>query len=83
MISGKMQVMTKAAVQELLKLPPEERLEIAEILWQSVEPEEEARFLAIPDWQREILKERLEDLDRNPDDEEPWEKVKAELWPGS
>jgi hypothetical protein len=35
--------MTKAAVEELLKLPPEERLEIAEFLWQSVEPQEEPR----------------------------------------
>lgn len=49
----------------------------------SVKPEEEARFLTIPDWQREVLKERLEDLDQNSDDEEPWEKVKAELWPGA
>jgi hypothetical protein len=40
-------------------------------------------FLLIPDWQREILKERLEDLDRNPDDEQSWEEVKAEIWPGS
>ena len=35
--------MTKAAVEELLKLPPEERLEITELLWQSVEPQEEPR----------------------------------------
>jgi len=40
--------MTKAAVAELLKLPPQERLEIAEILWKSVEPEEETRFLSSP-----------------------------------
>lgn len=73
--------MTKTAVAELLKLRPEERLEIAQLLWDSVEPEEEARFLSIPDWQREILKERLEDLELHPDDEEPWDEVKAELWP--
>src|SRR5436305_2754573 len=35
--------MTKAAVEELLKLPPEECLEIAELLWRSVEPQEEPR----------------------------------------
>ena len=73
--------MAKTDVQELLKLPPEERLEIAQILWESVAPEEEARFLLIPDWQRQILKERLEDLERNPDDEQSWEEVKAEIWP--
>ncbi len=74
--------MTKADVDKLLQLPPAERLEIAEVLWRSVEPEDEVHFLSVPDWQREILRERLEDLDRNPDDEEPWEQVKAELWPG-
>jgi putative addiction module component (TIGR02574 family) len=75
--------MTKAAVAELLKLRPEERLEIAQLLWESVEPEEEAHFLSIPEWQREVLKERLEDLEHHPDDEQPWEEVKAELWPGA
>lgn len=73
--------MAKSHVQDLLKLPAEERLEIAQMLWDSVEPEEEARFLLIPEWQREILKERLEDLDRNPGDEQTWEEVKAEIWP--
>lgn len=71
--------MSKADVEKLLKLPPEERLEIAEVLWKSVEPDDEVQFLAIPDWQRQILAERLEDLDRNPADEQPWEEVKAEI----
>jgi putative addiction module component (TIGR02574 family) len=75
--------MSKAQVQDLLKLPAEQRLEIAQILWESVEPAEEAGFLLIPEWQREILKHRLEDLDRNPDDEQTWEEVKAEIWPGA
>lgn len=75
--------MTKAEVDELLKLPAEERLEIAQVLWESVGPEDEIRFLSIPDWQRQLLDERLEDLDENPGDEQPWEEVKAELWPGS
>jgi putative addiction module component len=44
-------------------------------------PEDETPFIAIPDWQREILAERLADLERNPEDEQDWEEVKAELWP--
>ena len=44
-------------------------------------PEGESRYLVIPNWQREILRERLEDLARNPDDEQPWEEVVAELRP--
>ena len=49
------------------------------MLWESVEPEDEVRFLAIPDWQARILDERLADLDRHPDDEQTWDEVKAEL----
>jgi putative addiction module component (TIGR02574 family) len=73
--------MTKAEVEQLLKLPAEERLEIAQALWESVEPEDEVRFLPIPAWQRQLIEERLEDLGRHPGDEQPWEEVKAELWP--
>jgi len=49
------------------------------MLWESIEPEKEAGFLAIPLWQRKILDERLSDLERHPDDEQTWEEVKAEL----
>lgn len=66
-------------MKSLLELPVEERLALAQALWDSVEPQEEARFLELPDWQHQILRERLEDLDQNPDDEQPWEEVKAEL----
>ena len=66
-------------MKALLKLPPEERLEIAQVLWESVEPEDEVRFLSIPEWQGKILDERLEDLRSNPEDEQPWEEVKAEI----
>lgn len=68
-------------MKALLNLPPEERLEIAQVLWESVEPEDEVRFLSIPAWQRRILDERLADLRENPDDEQLWEDVKAEIWP--
>lgn len=67
------------AMKSLLELPAEERLELAQALWDSVEPEEEARFVKLPEWQHEILRERLEDLETNPDGGQPWEEVKAEL----
>ncbi len=73
--------MTKSQVEELMRLPPEERLEVAQLLWESVTPEDETRFLPIPAWQGQLLEERLADLDRNPGDEQTWESVKAELWP--
>jgi putative addiction module component (TIGR02574 family) len=73
--------MTKSEVDKLLKLPADERLEIAQVLWNSVDLEDEARFLHLPDWQRNILQDRLTDLNGNPDDEQTWDQVKEELWP--
>jgi putative addiction module component (TIGR02574 family) len=75
--------MKTAEIQKLLDLPADERMELAQILWESVEPEDETRFLSIPDWQKRILDERLANIERNPNDEQTWEEVKAELWPGS
>ncbi len=34
---------------------------------------------AIPQWQKDILDHRLADYETNPDDGEPWSKVKQEL----
>jgi hypothetical protein len=47
----------------------------------NAEAEDELRFLPIPDWQRRILDDRLAEIERNPEGEEAWEVVKAELWP--
>ena len=47
----------------------------------SAEPEDKSSVLSIPAWQRQILDERLADIMRNPEDEQTWEDVKAELWP--
>lgn len=67
--------MTKADVQELLALPIEERVELAEALWQSIEQE------PLADWQRKLLEERLAEHRRDPEAGIPWEEVRRELWP--
>jgi putative addiction module component (TIGR02574 family) len=72
--------MRRVEIQKLLELPVAEKIELAQMLWESIEPEDEAGFLAIPDWQRQILDERLTDLAEHPDDEQTWKEVKAELW---
>jgi hypothetical protein len=46
---------------------------------ETAETEEEAQFLAIPDWQRRILDKRLADLERDPSDEQTWDDVEAEI----
>ena len=38
-------------------------------------------IVTVPAWQKQILDERLADIDRRPDEEETWEEVKAQLWP--
>jgi len=45
-----------------------------------VENEEESSFLVLPGWQRQVLDERLVDLELHPEDEQTWEEVKAELF---
>ena len=73
--------MTAAMVEELLKLSAEERMELAQTLWDSVDTGEGKGYLPIPSWQRQILDERLADVEANPGDEESWESVEAQLWP--
>lgn len=62
--------MDRLEIQRLLALPANERLEFAQMLWRSVKPGDEAWFVPVPEWQRRNL---------NPEDEEPWEDVRAEL----
>lgn len=73
--------MTKVAIEELLRLPAKDRMELAQILWDSLSPKYEARSLSIPGWQRTVLSERQEDLLRSSGAEGTWEEVEAELWP--
>ena len=67
--------MTKVEViqeQALRELSPDERLALAAALWESVE-----ESAATPEWHRELVRERLEDYRRNPDDVIPVEEVLA------
>jgi putative addiction module component (TIGR02574 family) len=70
--------MTKAQLKrEALQLPVEDRLEIAEAIWESVETAVDQPPL--PDWQREILDERIAEDDANPEAGSPWEEVKQRI----
>lgn len=59
--------------EQLIGLPREQRLELLDELQASLEP--------LPEWHREVLKERIRKADENPGAGVPWEAVKAELWP--
>jgi len=68
--------MTKAQLRdELLKLPYEQRLEIAEMLVTSEENP------PLHDWQKRALDAALEEYRDRPGDEQTWDQVRAEIWP--
>ena len=70
--------MTKTLLaEEALRLPVEDRLSLAERLWDSVE--EDAVSLPLHDRQREILDGRLEAARQKPEAWLTWEEVKARV----
>lgn len=69
--------MTKAQIrEEALKLPPEDRADLIDELNVSLLEE------PLPAWQRELLDERLDALERDPDNTLSWDEVKASLRAG-
>jgi putative addiction module component (TIGR02574 family) len=56
--------MNKSLLKELPELTPEERIELAEDLWDSVEPEEMPPLTAE---QKQEIERRYTELVRNPD----------------
>jgi putative addiction module component (TIGR02574 family) len=70
--------MTKSQLrQEALHLSVEDRLELAEALWESVETA--APQPQIPDWQRQILDERIAADDSEPEAGSSWQEVKQRI----
>jgi len=62
---------------DLFKLPAEERLQLAEELWESVAIEQEQS--PVSDQVAQILRERWAEHEANPDSAVPWEEVKRRL----
>lgn len=60
-------------IAEALKLSPQDRLRIAEVLWNSA-PDENADF-PISDDQRKELERRFADYEANPDEGSDWQEV--------
>lgn len=56
-------------------LSAKQRLELLERLWDSLSEED----IPLTDAQRAELDRRLEDMERNPGDAEPWEVVRERL----
>lgn len=58
--------MSNADVAEILKLSPEERMRLAEIIWESLAAEPSS--VPLGDAHRALIDERLAEHERNPDD---------------
>jgi putative addiction module component (TIGR02574 family) len=72
-------------LSKLLSLPAAERLELAEMLWQSVGYPAAIDTLPMPAWQQAELGRLLDEYDNDGDDGIPADGVMAgirqELWP--
>ena len=58
--------MSDADVAEILKLPPEERMRLVEIIWASLAAEPSS--VPLGDAHRAVIDERVREHERNPDE---------------
>jgi putative addiction module component (TIGR02574 family) len=69
--------MNKTLLDELLQLPPAERIELAQELWDSIDPGEDLPPLT-PEQMKEVDRRLAEHL-LDPGSAIPWEEVRARL----
>ena len=69
--------MNKTILTELLELTPAERIQLAEDLWDSIEPEE---LPPLTQEQQREIEWRIADHAREPSRASRWDDVKARLW---
>lgn len=70
--------MTKTQLQrEVLQLPMDERLDLAEAIWDSFEIAAEQP--PIPEWQQRLLDDRIAADEADPEAGSPWEEVKQRI----
>jgi len=69
--------MTRDDIQRAaLKLPPDDRRELVDVLWESLESDSEP----LPNWQRRLLDERLAALEADPAEGSTWDEVEKRIW---
>ena len=65
----------KSIVEQIVRLKPAERLELIELVWDSLSPDD----LPLTDADRSLLDARLADMESNPADQSSWDDVKSRL----
>ena len=71
--------MAKNPLFDYSRLSPSERLELAQDLWDSVDPASDTSVLPLSDEQRAELDRRLEELDASPNSGSAWPEVKERV----
>ena len=71
--------MAKPNIDDLLRLPVPERLELAMALWDSIAEPELQEQLPLTEAQKAELDRRLAEHDRDPSRAIPWEEVQRRL----
>ncbi len=59
------------------KLTASEKIRLVQQMWDEIA--EEASHLPLSDAQRQLLDERIDEHEANPDDVEPWDQVRNEI----
>jgi putative addiction module component (TIGR02574 family) len=70
--------MTTALLNQLLQLPPAERQEVAEALWESL-ADAPGGQLPVPQWHQELLEQRLARLEQGGSGGAPWPEALDEI----
>jgi putative addiction module component (TIGR02574 family) len=71
--------MLRISLEELLELPPAERVEIALALWDSLDEAEVDTLLPLTDEQKVELDRRVAERERDPESAIPWDQVRRDL----
>lgn len=58
-------------------LPVEERIEYVQILWDRISAK--PGDVPVPDWHRQVVRDRLASYQRSPEDSRPWSEVRDAL----
>jgi putative addiction module component (TIGR02574 family) len=78
---GNLHLMSQISVADILELPVQERIQLVEMIWESIAAVPHAIEVS-PELKTE-LEVRLADFERNPEAGYSWDQVKAHLKSGS
>ncbi len=79
----KVESMNRAIMDELMQLSPAERLDIAEKLWESVDPNDPNivdDLAPLSEEQMQEVRKRIAEHERDRGSAIPWDEVRTRLW---